>query len=1106
MVHYKNGVTNRRIVGCVGVWAIWAACGAARAEAAKAGATSAKCTVAVSGHAFHFGPRGGRVKGGEVTVLERPELRTLTGKRGAWRIDGLAPGSEATFVFKHRGYFTTQTATFKLGDGNLERVTFQVPPDLIVKGFGLVLGFTPDPDFCQLASTVTRVAESMYGSKGPTHGEPGATVTIDPPLPAKHGPIYFNLKLFDNGAQVIWPDRSLKQTTLDGGVLYIDVPPGEYVLRAHKPGVEFKPVKVKCRAGVLVNASPPCGLQALNRVSGKATSAADSPTSSIRIPDRHPYLAITRQDVARAKRLTAKFPWAKRAMESLIDAANDEVARPFGKLPKQGDWGHRGVSGRLFEVGVAHAMTGDRRYAEWVRDVLLRYADIYPGLPLWRKRCKMLSASPLMEATWFVPLVQAYDLVADSEAFTDAQRRHVEKDLLRAAMVCFKIDDFEKDDRIKDLHYRCYNFQAWHISAIGLAGLALKDAELVDYAVNSPYGFKHLVAHDLRDDGLFWERSIGYHHFVIAALQPFTEAMMHCGVDLYNLSVPNDRSKDEDCHYVTDTSDKPKSFRYMFEAPFYAMFPDRTYIAMGDSGRGPLRANAHYLIAYHRCRGPRLSWLQFQDGPSGGGRRDAGRVGFLHYYRYGYRYERIRLNGQPVTWGRVDGTYRQQGDALLADDGGSRQPDRYLLNDADLGDFALEWTMTRLRDSGKDERAWVVYHVDGANTEFRKTFALPGYLPELNRPYRFRLEVSNRRAKLVRDGEIVSTKPSSYRPKPSWQWLVYEAPQMGWTPIDSFSGPTWGDGTFANTGVFENGCSLFPSSGLAVLRQRAGDFTRDSNATAVAFSYGPYGGGHGHPDKLSIVVYAQGRQWTPHFGSMPYESKWKAEWTSQTISHNTVVVDGVSQKPTGDRNVMWPADHFRSKVLGKLERFDPERKRVSACCDSAYDGIGLRRAVQLVDNCVIDVFDVGPADSKSTPQPRQFDYVLHVDGKLSDSTVKLAACGGALGDRCGYQHVQQRQTGVIDGVGALTFAAGDKRFRVWVAALDTTPMRVLIADGLTNNPNVTMPMLVLRRKGAAARFVTVMEPIETAGPVRAVRVETDHVILVRAAGETRVGL
>jgi hypothetical protein len=64
------------------------------------------------------------------------------------------------------------------------------------------------------------------------------------------------------GADVI-PDRDLTETSEDGGVLYTNVPVGTYVMRASKDGVTFEETTMKCEAGVLVNASPPYGLQAL---------------------------------------------------------------------------------------------------------------------------------------------------------------------------------------------------------------------------------------------------------------------------------------------------------------------------------------------------------------------------------------------------------------------------------------------------------------------------------------------------------------------------------------------------------------------------------------------------------------------------------------------------------------------------------------------------------------------------------------------------------------------------------------------------------------------------------------------------------------------------
>lgn len=50
---------------------------------------------------------------------------------------------------------------------------------------------------------------------------------------------------------MIWPDRQLRATTADGGVLFLNVPEGEYTLRASKPDTTFRPVKIKCRAGFL---------------------------------------------------------------------------------------------------------------------------------------------------------------------------------------------------------------------------------------------------------------------------------------------------------------------------------------------------------------------------------------------------------------------------------------------------------------------------------------------------------------------------------------------------------------------------------------------------------------------------------------------------------------------------------------------------------------------------------------------------------------------------------------------------------------------------------------------------------------------------------------
>lgn len=216
--------------------------------------------VVVRGHAFAFGPGGrdGRLPGAVVRSLEHPERCAVTADDGAFAIGGFLPGDRATVTLEHLGFAPIQTGTHLVPDAGIERLTFQAPAWEVFHIMAMSSLIRPRADRCQLATTVTRVGVSIY-DPDPSHGEAGATVTIDPRPDAAVGPVYFQYI----GPNVILPDPHLDATTRDGGVLFVNVPPGEYVLRAHKEGVRFTEARMICRAGVLTNASPPWGIQAL---------------------------------------------------------------------------------------------------------------------------------------------------------------------------------------------------------------------------------------------------------------------------------------------------------------------------------------------------------------------------------------------------------------------------------------------------------------------------------------------------------------------------------------------------------------------------------------------------------------------------------------------------------------------------------------------------------------------------------------------------------------------------------------------------------------------------------------------------------------------------
>ena len=243
-------------------------------------------TVSFSGIAWAFelpGKPYGRISGAKVSILEMPELETTTNAQGEFTIEGLPVGSQATLVLEHENHPLTYTKTFTVPNHDLDDLTFQIPTNflfsLIEAGLvdaGLIDG--TDPSKCQIVSTFTRYGKTI-GDEG-AHGEPGAVLSVAPANTAEQGPIYF-------GDDVI-PDPSRTYSSLDGGVLLINVEPGDYTLRAscvddpadliaeyppeanageslrcETEDVQFESILMKCRPGVFLNASPSYGLQAL---------------------------------------------------------------------------------------------------------------------------------------------------------------------------------------------------------------------------------------------------------------------------------------------------------------------------------------------------------------------------------------------------------------------------------------------------------------------------------------------------------------------------------------------------------------------------------------------------------------------------------------------------------------------------------------------------------------------------------------------------------------------------------------------------------------------------------------------------------------------------
>jgi hypothetical protein len=226
---------------------------------AACGSSSSPVLTSVSGDVMPFDntvPQDARIADAEVCVLESPghcvRSSSAVADRGHFQLDGIEVGSEVTLTMSHPSWPLVQLATLVVPSAGLSRVTFQVPSESQKGLLALAAGLTIDPGRCQVASTVTvknDAMDSLY--KGGAHGEAGATVKL---TPGDLAPVYFN-------ASVV-PQPGLTESSADGGILYGNLAPGLYTITATKTGVNFRSVKINCRQGWIVNASPNHGLQA----------------------------------------------------------------------------------------------------------------------------------------------------------------------------------------------------------------------------------------------------------------------------------------------------------------------------------------------------------------------------------------------------------------------------------------------------------------------------------------------------------------------------------------------------------------------------------------------------------------------------------------------------------------------------------------------------------------------------------------------------------------------------------------------------------------------------------------------------------------------------
>lgn len=178
----------------------------------------------------------------------------------------------------------------------------------------------------------------------------------------------------------------------------------------------------------------------------------------------------------------------------------------------------------IYNAGALYRLTGDRAYADFARDLLLKYADLYPTLgahPAGRGQVPgRIFWQTLNDSVWLVYSIQGYDAIRETLSAEDRQK--IDGQVFR------RMARFLSDETPGNFE-RIHNHATWAVAAVGMTGYVLRDAEMSGKALmglkrDGSAGFIAQIDQLFSPDG-YYEEGPYYQRYALAPFIIFARAI-----------------------------------------------------------------------------------------------------------------------------------------------------------------------------------------------------------------------------------------------------------------------------------------------------------------------------------------------------------------------------------------------------------------------------------------------------------------------------------------------------------------------------------------------------------------------------------------------------
>ncbi|MFT3753730.1 MAG: alginate lyase family protein [Paludibacter sp.] len=202
---------------------------------------------------------------------------------------------------------------------------------------------------------------------------------------------------------------------------------------------------------------------------------------------QHPGLFLTSTGVKEIRTSLGKYQTFDKSYNELKQLADNALTKEIEvPVPKDGGGGytHEKHKNNYYEMnaaGIMYQLSGNKKYAQFVNSMLLKYAALYPSLgthPAANSETPgRLFWQTLNDAVWLVHTANAYDCVYDFMSKND--RQFVEKNLF------YPMAEFISNGNPENyaVFNKMHNHGTWATSAVGMIGYVMGDKELVSKAL-----------------------------------------------------------------------------------------------------------------------------------------------------------------------------------------------------------------------------------------------------------------------------------------------------------------------------------------------------------------------------------------------------------------------------------------------------------------------------------------------------------------------------------------------------------------------------------------------------------------------------------------------